>query len=266
MQDSFGRRINYLRVSVTDRCNLRCSYCMPEQGVSLASHDSILSFEEILDVVKIAVKQGIDKVRITGGEPLVRHNITELIAMISKVGGISDLSMTTNAVLLDKHAKNLRRAGLQRVNISLDTMDAQRFSEITRGGDIRPVLLGIETASNAGLLPIKLNCVVEQSLDEPDALQVAAYGREHGYEVRFIRQMDLSTGKFWIVEGGSGGECGCCNRLRLSSEGFIRPCLFSDLKFNIRELGPAEALKRALESKPEFGLSNKNTGFSSIGG
>ena len=266
MHDRFGRRINYLRISVTDRCNLRCRYCMPEEGVLPLTHDAILSFEEILRVVEVAVELGIDKVRLTGGEPLVRRGITGLVAMIARVRGVCDLSMTTNGILLEHYAGPLREAGLRRVNISLDTLDAKRFSEITRGGDIRKVLAGINAASEVGLAPIKLNCVVDDSSEEDDAQQVEYYAHEHGHEVRFIKRMNLSTGEFRVVEGGSGGDCKRCNRLRLSSDGFIRPCLFSDLGFSVRELSPEEAIGRALESKPEFGVSSRNTAFHAIGG
>jgi cyclic pyranopterin phosphate synthase len=266
MQDRFGRRINYLRVSVTDRCNLRCHYCMPGEGVSLLPHNEILSFEEIFAVVKAAVKFGINKVRLTGGEPLIRHGIIDLVAMIARLKEISDLALTTNGILLEKYAGSLRKAGLKRVNVSLDTLNPEYFSEITGGGDIRQVLSGIKAAFKAGLVPIRLNCVVDRSSEEFYAKEVSVYAEEHGYEVRFIKRMNLSTGKFWVVEGGSGGDCKKCNRLRLSSEGFLCPCLFSDLRFSVREFGPEEAIKKALKAKPEFGLSNKNTLFPRIGG
>jgi len=266
MEDSFGRRINYLRISVTDRCNLRCRYCMPEEGVPLLPKQALLSFEEIADVVRAGAKLGIDKVRFTGGEPLLRHEITKLVAMVAEIENISDLCMSTNGILLDEYATSLRRAGLQRVNVSLDAINPLHYSEITRGGDVRRVFLGIRAAECAGLLPIKLNCVVRHSSCEKDARQVANYAREHGYQVRFIKQMNLSTGEFWVVEGGNGGDCVNCSRLRLSSDGYIRPCLFSDLKFSVRELGPERAIRKAVETKPEFGVCSKNLTFQAIGG
>lgn len=140
MFDSYNRHINYLRVSVTDRCNLRCEYCMPAEGISLMQHSDILRFEEIVEVVKIAVGLGVDKVRITGGEPLVRKGIVELVSMISKVDGIKDLGMTTNGILLEEFALPLKNAGLHRINISLDTVEEERYFKITRGGDLRKVM------------------------------------------------------------------------------------------------------------------------------
>jgi cyclic pyranopterin phosphate synthase len=266
MEDRFGRRITYLRVSVTDRCNLRCRYCMPHDGVPLLPHDQVLSFEEIADVVRAAAELGIEKVRLTGGEPLVRRGILELVSMIAKVDGIVDLAMTTNGVLLKPFAAALKQAGLHRINVSLDTLDERRFAQITRGGELRRVLMGLEAASAVGLSPIKLNCVVEQSSEEPDACAVARFAGDHGYEVRFIREMDLNDGRFWVVQGGKGGDCSRCDRLRLTSHGYVRPCLFSDLAFSVRDLGAREALLKALEAKPESGMSSKTPAFSRIGG
>ena len=265
MYDCFNRHINYLRISVTDRCNLRCTYCMPEEGISLISHDDVLSFEEILEVTKAAVDMGVNKVRITGGEPLVRHGLISLVEMLSTVKGIQDLGMTTNGVLLDKFAVPLRDAGLHRVNISLDTINPEHFAALTRGGDLSRVLAGIEAAKAAGLEPIKLNCVIHDSPDEEDAREVAAFAEAKGHEIRYIRRMDLAAGHFATVIGGTGGSCEECNRLRLSSDGFIRPCLFSDLGFNIRDLGPAEAIRQAAREKPESGLRSSGA-FHAIGG
>ncbi|MFC1734871.1 GTP 3',8-cyclase MoaA [Candidatus Hydrogenedentota bacterium] len=266
MLDRFDRRINYLRVSVIDRCQHRCVYCMPEEGVKLFRHENILSLEEIRDVVHAAVGMGVTKVRLTGGEPLLRRGILTLLSMLSEIDGIEDLAMTTNGVRLVEFAQPLTDTGLHRVNISLDTLDAGRYAEITRGGDIAPVLAGISAAREAGLLPLKLNCVVQQNSREQDAQAVAEFARIHGYEVRFIRRMSLSDGKFWKVEGGTGGDCSLCNRLRLSSDGMIRPCLFSDLAFSVKELGAEEALKQAVTAKPESGKASENNAFHEIGG
>ena len=253
MKDRFGRKINYLRISVTDRCNLRCVYCMPAEGVPELSHDDILRFEEITEVARTAVSMGVSKIRLTGGEPLVRRGLPGLVRMIRDIPGVEDLAMTTNGILLDQLAEELVEAGLMRVNISLDTLRPERFFEITRGGDLREVLRGIEAAAKAGLAPIKLNCVVLDSSDEPDARAVAEFGAERGLEVRFIKKMDSATGKFSVVDGGIGGDCPRCNRLRLSASGLVRPCLFSDMGFPVRELGAAEALRRAVENKPQAG-------------
>lgn len=266
MFDRFKRKIHYLRVSVTDRCNLRCVYCMPEQGISLVSHNDILSYEEIAEIVRFAANLGVDKVRITGGEPLVRKGIVDLVSMLSAIKGIADLSMSTNGYFLEEFADPLKKAGLHRVNISLDTLDAKRYFAITRGGDVSRVLDGICAAEKAGLLPIKLNCVVKESSREPDALGVARFAAENSYKVQFIRKMEMSRGKFWAVEGGTGGDCANCNRLRLTSNGTIKPCLFSDVSLNIREIGIEEAFRRALEEKPETGRQSLKHEFYNIGG
>lgn len=266
MYDSFNRKINYLRISVTDRCNLRCVYCMPETGVKLLEHNDILSFEEILKITRVAVSKGIEKVRITGGEPLVRKGIVHLVAMLASVDGIKDLSMTTNGILLARNAAALKEAGLHRVNVSLDSLDPLNYRKLSRGGNLADVLAGIKAAKDAGLNPVKINCVVQQSAEEPDALQVAEFCRQNGLEVRFIHQMDLNGGHFSVVEGGSGGDCGSCNRLRLTADGRLMPCLFSDLEYNVRQLGAEIALKRALENKPACGSVNLSGAFYTIGG
>ena len=266
MLDSYNRSINYLRISVTDRCNLRCTYCMPEGGVTLLRHEDILSFEEITEVTRTAVEMGITKVRITGGEPLVRKGIVSLIEQIAQIPCINDLSLTTNAVLLEEFAPGLAKAGLHRINISLDTVDADKYTEITRGGDIRKVVKGIIAAQRAGLEPIKINCVIDKSSDEPDALGVKEFCQNAGLEVRFIHRMHLGNGEFSIVEGGSGGDCARCNRLRLTANGKIKPCLFNDLEFDVRQLGVREALHQAIACKPECGTYSNNNHFHSIGG
>lgn len=191
MIDSHGRRIDYLRISVTDRCNLRCTYCMPSDGEPLAA------------------------------------------------------------------------AGLMRVNISLDAIDPGRFAQLTRGGDVRQVLAGIEAAREAGLDPIRLNCVVKSDSSEPDARAVAAFAQAAGLEVRFIRRMGLDEGAFTMVEGGSGGDCPRCN---LTSDGRIRPCLFSNLSFDVRELGAAKALAMAVLCKPAAGSACTDLAMHAIGG
>ena len=266
MYDRYNRHINYLRISVTDRCNLRCRYCMPEEGVRLMSHSDILSFEEIAEVVRVAVDKGIDKIRITGGEPLVRNEIVKLIAMISSINGVKDLGMTTNGIFLEKYAHALKDAGLQRVNVSLDTMDAEKYNRITRGGDINAVLRGVQAAKEAGLHPIKINCVVFKSSNEEDAVDVKKYAEQNNLHVRFIRQMDLESGEFSVVEGGTGGNCKLCNRLRLTANGMVKPCLFDEQEFSVRELGAEKALLSALNSKPLSGCINSKGSFFNIGG
>jgi len=264
--DRFGRKITYLRVSVTDRCNLRCIYCMPVEGLKLLRHEDILSFEEIVEVIRAAVDLGISKVRLTGGEPLVRRSIVELVRAIAAIDGIEDFGMTTNGTLLAAYAQPLADAGLHRVNISLDTTDPDRYREITRGGEIAQVFSGIEAAKKARLTPIKLNCVVGKHYPKADAESVKDFGLSTGLEVRNIHLMDFEAGRFSVVEGGSGGDCKRCNRLRLSSEGAIRPCLFSDISFSVRELGAVEALRRAVIEKPEAGGVCKHNWMHGIGG
>jgi len=266
MLDRFNRSISYLRISVTDRCNLRCRYCMPEEGVVLMNHDEILSLEEIVEVVKEGVRKGINRVRLTGGEPLVRKGIVSLVEVLVKIDGIKEVSMTTNGTLLADFAAKLAMAGLKRVNISVDTLDPEKYRDLTRGGDINAVLKGIEAAKDAGLGPIKLNCVVMDSADEPDAKAVAAFAKDNGLKVQFIHQMNLETGQFSKVEGGNGGNCNTCNRLRLTANGCIKPCLFNNNGFNVRDYGIAEAFQLAVENKPRAGTKNKSGKFYNIGG
>lgn len=265
MYDRFQRRIDYLRISITDRCNLRCAYCMPAEGVELRRHEDLLSYEEIAAFARVAVGFGIERVRVTGGEPLVRRGVVSLIGMLAAIDGLRDLSLTTNGLLLPQLAPDLAAAGLQRVNVSLDAIDPARYAEITRGGDVAQALAGVDAALAAGLAPVKLNCVVRESSDEPDARDVAAYGRRIGCEVRYVRRMDLATGSFAKVIGGAGGDCPACDRLRLTCDGRLRPCLFSDLAYDVRELGAEAALRLAVDTKPAAGTRCRTT-MSRIGG
>jgi len=264
--DRFDRNINYLRISVTDRCNLRCTYCMPEEGIPLLRHADILTFDEICNFTKVAVDNGITKVRLTGGEPLVRKGITALVRMISDITGITDLSMTTNGVLLKQFASELKSSGLHRVNISLDTVNPEKFAEITRNGNIVDVFEGIEAAKAEGLIPVKINCVIKESKEETEARGVTKFCMDNGLEVRYIRQMDLVRGHFSTVVGGAGGDCSLCNRLRLTSNGKLKPCLFNNIEFDIRKLGYEEAIRMAVELKPECGSVNDTGTFYNIGG
>lgn len=266
MLDSFNRPITYLRVSVTDRCNLRCMYCMPECGIENLPHDAILSFEEILDTIRFAAKNGVNKVRITGGEPLVRKGIVNLVREIAGIPEIKDLSMTTNGILLGRFASELKEAGMKRVNISLDTTDPARYRTITRLGDIKDVFDGIAAAKAAGMEPIKINCVVKKNADETDARLVKAYCKENGLQARFIKEMNLETGQFSVVEGGDGGHCASCNRMRLTANGDLKPCLFTDLSYNIRQMGIENAYFAAIQNKPACGSINQKNQFSNIGG
>jgi len=266
MLDRFNRHINYLRISVTDRCNLRCTYCMPESGIDLLPHEDILTFDEITAFTKVAVANGVNKIRITGGEPLVRRGITTLVSMIASIEGILDFSLTTNGVLLSKYAEELKAAGLHRVNISLDTIDPFRYKEITRVGNIDDVFNGINAARKAGLLPIKVNCVIEKSLQEPDAIAVSEFCSRNGLEVRFIEHMNLANGTFSTVHGGEGGNCAVCNRLRLTANGKLKPCLFDNTEIDIRQHGFEASMMKAIELKPACGTINETNNFYNIGG
>jgi GTP 3',8-cyclase len=265
MLDRFNRRINYLRISVTDRCNQRCYYCMPEDGVKFIKHEDILSYEEIAEITAELVELGINKVRLTGGEPLVRRGIISLVSMLSKIDGIKDLSMTTNGVLLTEYAENLKKNGLNRLNVSLDSIDPEIYKKITNSDKLKEVLDGLQAAVKVGFNPIKLNCVIKESSGEKNAREIAGFAAENGFKVRFIRMMNIAKGEFWPVEGGDGGNCRNCNRLRLSSDGRLFPCLFSDSSFSIKTLGVKKAFTQALANKPETGIKAQNK-FYTLGG
>lgn len=266
MYDSFNREITYLRISVTDRCNLACSYCMPEQVKGTSGGNQILDFEEIVNIVSTLAHLGIAKIRLTGGEPLVRKELDKLVGMISSIEGIREITMTTNGLLLAGMAHRLASAGLDRVNISLDTLDPDRYKEITRGGDIRQVKKGIEAAMKAGLNPVKINCVITPDTTSDEIENLKEFSRSNELGLRFIRQMNLGSGKFWKVEGGEGGHCLKCNRIRLTADGRFIPCLFSEKEFNIMEYGIKEAFTRAIQEKPERGRVNSRSTFYGIGG
>jgi len=267
MRDQFQRDINYLRLSVTDRCNLRCVYCRPPEGLDLSNTRPILAIEELYLITQVAVTElGIPKIRLTGGEPLYRRGIVDLVRLIGPLPGLEDFAMTSNAVMLPRFAAELKEAGLHRVNISLDSMDPERFRKVTRNGRLEQVLKGIDAALDAGLLPVKLNCVIDESPDEPDAISVQEYADKKGIEVRFIRRMDMAKGEFWQVKGGSGGNCAECGRLRVTSTGEVLPCLFSDMAFDVREMGIREALEAAVGNKPKSGKTSTRNRFYSVGG
>jgi GTP 3',8-cyclase len=211
--DSFGRTIDYLRVSVTDRCNFRCVYCMPEEGAPIAPKEQILRFEEIERLLRIAAGLGMRKVRLTGGEPLVRKDIVQLVERVASIPGIEDISLTTNGLLLPRLAPELAAAGLHRVNISLDTLRADRFQPIARRGSLEDVLAGIDASLAAGLAPIKLNAVVMRGVNDDEAADFAAMTREQPFHVRFIELMPInwSTGDdsmkdFYALAGAPAGQ------------------------------------------------------------
>lgn len=273
-RDSFSRKIDYMRVSVTDKCNLRCRYCMPEEGIDNIPHDDIMCFEEIELLVKAAVGIGFKKVRITGGEPLVRRDITTLIKMVRAVHGLNDLSLTTNGVLLSEMARSLKESGIDRVNISLDTLRPERFKEITRRDDFLRVISGVDEALGVGMDPVKINVVVIRDFNDDEIMDFVELTRERPLSVRFIEYMPVSSLGKWsrsklissselmdsIKQGyelipleeknGAGPSqdytipgyrgtvgfitpvtrhfCEECNRIRVTADGRIRSCLFSD--------------------------------------
>ena len=304
MNDTFERKINYLRISVTDRCNLRCVYCMPEEGVDLIGHEEILSLEEIVRIIKSAVITGIRKIRFTGGEPLVRKGIIPLIEMVNEIPEIDDIALTTNGILLPEMAIDLKRAGLKRVNISLDTLSPGKFARITRGGSLSDAWLGVEAASEAGLDPVKINTVIIRGFNDDEVYDFAEMTTRSPLNIRFIELMPIGASDLWAHDSfistaeliklithrydlvpervtGNGPAksyripgalgtigfispisnhfCDTCNRLRLTAEGQLRPCLQSpkeiDLKSPLRKGASAEELadiiRFAVQSKPE---------------
>jgi cyclic pyranopterin phosphate synthase len=195
--DGYQRRITYLRVSVTDRCNLRCLYCMPREGIHLRAHEDILSFEEIARVVRAAVGLGVRTVRLTGGEPLARKGLVDLVRMLRDVSGLQELTLTTNGTLLSSMAMPLAKAGLARVNVSLDTLRPERFARITRLGELTDVRAGIMAAEDAGLTPIKINTVVMRGINDDEVVELARLTLEHSWHIRFIEPMPLGSNVPW---------------------------------------------------------------------
>jgi len=192
MLDKYDRDINYLRVSITDRCNLRCTYCRPKEGISLKGHDDILRYEDIMRIVSQAVKMGLIKVRLTGGEPLVRRGFVEFAAALRQIPGLQDISLTTNGLLLDKYAEDIFNAGITRINISLDSLDKGKYFQITGGGNIDDVLRGIAAAEKAGFSPIKINMVVIKGFNADEALDFAQLALTKPFQIRFIEIMPIS--------------------------------------------------------------------------
>jgi cyclic pyranopterin phosphate synthase len=190
--DTFGRVHNNLRISVTDRCNLRCTYCMPEEVVFLDKGE-LLTFEEITRFVRVAVPLGVDKVRLTGGEPLMRRELTRLVRMLAGVEGLKDIGLTTNGILLAEQAQPLFDSGLRRINISLDTLDPERFRQVARREGLERVIAGILAAKRAGFHPVKINAVSMRGLTEPEVVPLARFAREHGLEMRFIEYMPIGA-------------------------------------------------------------------------
>ncbi len=265
MYDRYDRRIRYLRISVTDRCNLRCRYCMPEDGVPLRSHAEMISYERIVEVVREAALLGIDKVRLTGGEPLVRRGIADLIAMLAKVPGLSHVAMTTNGVLLPDYAASLRAAGLSSINVSLDTLDPDRYRAITRGGDIRRPLAGIEAALREGF-PLKINMVVMEDTPGDETERMRAFCGERGIRLQLINHYSLGRTKRDDYVFDRPPRCSECDRIRLLSDGTLKPCLHSNDEIPVDFSNIRESLERAILAKPAAGGVCDNRDMAQIGG
>jgi len=240
--DTFGRVHTDLRISVTDRCNLRCTYCMPAAGVQFKPHEDILAFEEIQRLVRVAARLGVGKVRLTGGEPLVRRGVCRLVEMLAAVPGIHDLAMTTNGVLLAAYARELKQAGLHRVNVSLDTLDREKFSGIARRDELPNVLEGIAAAQRAGFSRIKLNAVAQRGLNEDDVVPLARFARERGFDLRFIEFMPLDGDRCWDAERVLPGE----EILRLLADGVgpLEPVVEPDARVPATEYRFADGIGR----------------------
>lgn len=308
-QDRFARSIDYLRISVTDRCNLRCGYCMPAEGIASRAHEQILRYEEIATVARVAAGLGVTHIRLTGGEPLVRLGIVDLVRLLALIPGIDDLAMTTNGTLLAGCAQQLAGAGLRRVNISLDTLDPQQYQQITRRGHLADALDGIRAARAAGLAPVKINAVIIRGMNDDQILPLAAQAMSDGWHLRFIEWMPLGaatmpsadwrqpvvTGaeirgaiedafgplqpddslagagpaRTWRLPGAAGSIgfitpvsdhfCASCNRLRLTADGQLRPCLLANQEIDLRaalrrgadEMEIRELLLQAIALKPQ---------------
>lgn len=314
MRDQFDRTITYLRLSVTDLCNLRCVYCMPETGVEKKKHCDILSIEEIEEVSHACVDCGITKIRVTGGEPLVRHGIEEICARLSAIKGVEELCMTTNGILLPKYARILKQAGVRRLNISLDTLSEEKYRQISRIGTLKDALDGIEAAKQAGFAALKLNVVLMGGINDDEIRDFVRFAAEQNLEIRFIELMPIGecsdfdrqrfikcakvleaapelrlTGadgvaKIYEIPGGKGliglispmsaHFCPSCNRIRITSDGKIKPCLHSSKEINLRGLHGnelRETIKDAMCNKPQrhhldVGTSESLRSMNAIGG
>jgi len=296
--DGHGRKVNYLRVSVTERCNFRCQYCMPEKPFSWVPQENLLSYEDMFEFIKVGIDEGIEKVRLTGGEPLLRSHLDTFVKMISDYAPDLDLALTTNAYLLEEAAQRLKDAGLKRVNISLDSLDSSVAHKIAQKDVLKKVLRGIEKADEVGL-KIKINCVPIADINDKELVEILDFCKEKGYEIRFIEYMENSHAnikkgltsleiqeiikqkynftkgeregnspsqsyfledgyKFGIIEPHLDDFCNDCNRLRITAEGYLIPCLYFEDALSIADAIKAKdikeasnILKKVLQNKPE---------------
>ncbi len=265
MYDRFDRIINYLRISVTDRCNLRCVYCMPAEGIQLLRHEDILGFERITEIARVAVRMGIRKIRLTGGEPLVRKGVADLVGMLRAIPGLETLAMTTNGTLLAPIASLLRERGLDSVNISLDTLDPVRYSELTRGGRLKDALDGIDAARKAGF-PVKINTVVMESSPPGTLEELRSFCDNVGARLQRIREYDLSSTKIDDLRYDRPLPCSLCNRIRLLANGALKPCLHSDLEIPVDFLDIEGSIRACVRAKPLRGAACTTLAVGQIGG
>ena len=265
MLDSYNREITYLRISVTDRCNLRCRYCMPEEGVALRDHADFLSFEQIRDIVKAGAELGIRKIRLTGGEPLVKKGIADLVKLIREVPGIEHLGMTTNGILLPRYIDALKAAGLSSVNISLDTLDPERYTEITRGGILRDVVAGVDAALT-GRLPVKINMVVLEGTTPEEIDRMKSFCLDREIKLQFIGQYSLFEEKRDAHTFDRPPDCRKCNRIRLLADGKLKPCLHSNTEIPVDFSDIGDSIRKTILSKPDRGCSCTNRNMVEIGG
>jgi cyclic pyranopterin phosphate synthase len=265
MRDSFDRDITYLRISVTDKCNLRCRYCMPPEGVPMRRHDEFLSLEQMAAAARAAVGLGIAKVRLTGGEPLVKRGIVDLVRMIASIDGLGHLAMTTNGTLLAPLAVSLREAGLDSVNVSLDTLDPGRYRDLTRGGDIGSALAGLSAALGAGF-PVKVNMVVLADTPMGDVGKMRAFCAARGASLQLINHFELAQRKQEQEAFDRPPPCDRCNRIRLTADGMLKPCLHSDAEVRLDFSRLEESLREAILTKPRRGSACTIRAMPQIGG
>jgi cyclic pyranopterin phosphate synthase len=265
MFDRFEREITYLRISVTDKCNLRCRYCMPAEGVPRRAHSDFLSFEQIVQVARAAVGLGVRKIRLTGGEPLVKRGIVDLVRLLSRDAEPEHLAMTTNGTLLPQYAHPLREAGLHSVNVSLDTLDAERYRWLTRGADIRQALDGIDAALEAGF-PVKINVVMLRDTPESDIGDMRGFCERVGARLQLINHFELGREKQEEHCFDRPPSCDTCNRIRLMADGMLKPCLHSDREVALDLSRIGESLIEAVRAKPARGGACTNRAMPQIGG
>lgn len=265
MRDAFGREINYLRISVTDRCNLRCRYCMPEEGIRLLSHDEILSFEQIEKIVRAAVGMGFHKFRLTGGEPLARKGIVNLARMLKAIPGLGVLAMTTNGTMLAPIATTLAFVGLDSVNISLDTLDPARYRYLTRGGNLDDALAGLKAAIDAGLM-VKINMVVMEDTTADEINTLRDFTKARGIAFQTISRYSLQETKEDSVEFDRPPPCSSCDRVRLLANGVLRSCLHSDIDYRIDFDDIEGSIASAILGKPIHGAVSSTLSVGQIGG